>query len=465
MASTIRQYTDFTQFGGSINNDGIYSFPTMTYTDTKQHTRKWTIFIRLVKNKTIEGINWVPLTRDIIPILPSYLTGSKPLPANIWAQVWVESGIDGGKLTRSAPSYPNPTNIGRANERNNLQQALVLARSRYLKQCDKCKCDINEPSSSIAVAGIRYFPMLARKYEEEKKRRIRLGDDIFAAGEVLVQPKLDGMRCVIYLNGSSSNPTSKDVILYTRMLKDIVGFSKLQAELFKPLRELLIDGNESLYLDGEFYIHDRPLQSIVGEVRNAEQSDIQFYIFDAFYPSQTNMGYSDRLKLINKVFSLIPQPRYIQKVPVYKCKDEAGLMKIYRDMINAKYEGAMVKSPNAPYLTSSIKSGSNLKSHDVLKLKMHYDDEYKIIGFKDGELGKDVGALIWILSTKDGHRFNATPKNMNYKERYDLYARFTNNPDIFAKYKDKMMTVEYQDLSKDKVPLRAKAIIIRDYED
>ena len=102
----------------------------------------------------------------------------------------------------------------------------------------------------------------------------------------------------------------------------------------------------------------------------------------------------------------------------------------------------------------------------MLKRKARFTDEFELVDFTQGTKGKDIGAVIWILKTHDTNKtFNATPKDITYEERYKLYKKsvLNNKKGFNNNYKGRMMTVEYEDLSKDKVPLRAKSICFREH--
>jgi hypothetical protein len=99
----------------------------------------------------------------------------------------------------------------------------------------------------------------------------------------------------------------------------------------------------------------------------------------------------------------------------------------------------------------------------LVKLKQCFSDEFKIIGYTEGSRGKDKGAIIWVCETADNVEFNVTPKDITYEQRKELFLDAEENFD--KKYKHKMLTVDYEALSKNGVPLRAKAVVIRDYED
>jgi hypothetical protein len=109
------------------------------------------------------------------------------------------------------------------------------------------------------------------------------------------------------------------------------------------------------------------------------------------------------------------------------------------------------------------------KQHDVHKLVAlafcHNPDEYEVVGFDQGSKGRDKGAIIWVCKNSDGESFNVTPKNITYEERYKLFkeAKQNNGKGFDEKFKGRMMTVEYEDLSADNIPLRAKAVGFREH--
>lgn len=465
MSSDKRQFVDFTQFGGKIEN-GVYTYPTLYMYDANKNKRFWNVFVKLTKSNAVAKkyeTGWNPEKDLKIPILEKYLKDDD-IPKSV-SQIWTESGVVDGKMIRSLPSFPKAVNIGKTNERNCLQQGLVKARALYQKQREKGGRTHQEINTGIASQN-RYYPMLAREFTKEKNKVVY---------PVLVQPKLDGMRCIAYLDKNNKTPqqiTYENVVLYSRNLKDITGFDHLRKELLTPLMLAYnTKKNESIYLDGEFYKHGNRLQDIVAEVRNIQKnteninSGVKLYLFDCFYPHETNSltpkSYKDRLVDLLTIFpsTASQKYKYIEIVEDKEANNEEEVNDIYNDWISRGYEGVMIKDKDAAYSTSDSRSGSNLRSRGVLKLKGHFDDEYKVIDFTDGSKGKDKNAIIWILETKDKKQFHATPKNMTYEERYALYKKLTDNPKEFDVYKGKMMTIEYQDKSKNGVPLRAKSIL------
>ena len=469
----IRNFSDFSNkkfFPGSINKTtNEYVFPILYHTDDKNNIRMWKISIRLIKgSKKKYNIDWDLLKDNIVLIKESYLKDEK-LPNDINVQYYVETGVIDKKITRHPPSYGEYKNINKINERNPFQHALVMGRSKYLKKIESGFS--TNKTLDKKNTNKKFFPMLVHKYNDKKEKLIY---------PLYIQPKLDGTRCIIFLNKPNNKNINKctidDITMYTRQQKDYLGFNDIKKWFLKPLIKLWNnDNNESIYIDGELYLHGENLQTISGAVRNSNRENIdnykniQYWAFDTFYPSKLNLKFIDRLNIIKNIFidNKLNDILVIQ-TPTHLVENEIQLDNLYKDYINNKYEGIIVRNKDSLYLTHPTKESAKIRSSFVLKRKKRYSNEYELIDFKQGTKGRDIGAILWVLKTIDSqkkeHIFNATPKNITYKERYELFTKLDNNKDIFNKnYKNRMMTIEYEDLSKNNVPLRAKSIGFRDY--
>lgn len=466
MSSDKRQFSDFAKFQGRIlSESGEYVFPVLYHKDSNCNMRMWKISVRLIKgniNKPpIYKIDWDVMKDNTIPIISAYLNNA-PIPDNSIAQMWVETGVIGGKISRHSPTYPKPKNIGKKNERNSLEQALVLARSQFLKKINMGLTTTPNKKIKISTTTM-YFPMLVHKYENEKKR---LNYPLY------VQPKLDGARIIAFLTKNpQDNPTFKDVKLYTRQKKNYIGFDLIRRDLLIPLCDLWnVHSNESLYIDGEFYKHGMDLQTISGAVRNPKRDDIKkykgikFHVFDVFYPSNSNDIFKDRMDILNDLFELLDSCEIVQ-VKTSLVKNEKEQESLYKQYLKKKYEGTILRNVDSLYLTSHAKNSAKIRSKYVLKRKPKFRDEFEIVGFAQGTKGRDVGAIIWQCKLhKSDKTFTATP-NIPYDERYKLFKLLNKNKQkvFISDYKNRMMTIEYEDLSKDGTPLRAKSIGFREH--
>jgi curved DNA-binding protein CbpA len=468
-----RNFTDFNDkkhFPGVIDDTtGEYQFPSLFHTDSNDNIRQWNIKIRLIKKKYIKKeirhcIDWDVIKDDTVKIKKSYLNNTD-IPEGTISQMWVETGVIGGKNTRHIPTYPNMKNEGKSNERNSLEQALVDARTLYLKKIEnglRIKKEFSVKKLDLLTKNIKYFPMLVRKFKDEKKN---------LEYPLYIQPKLDGARCITYLDKSpAKNPTFENVIMYSRQKKNYTGFNAIRKELLSILIDLWdFNKNESIYIDGELYKHGLSLQTISGAVRNPNRSDIleykgiQYWTFDVFYPSNLNLNFKNRLEILNEIFEILDS-KLVIKVPTHIVKSEIEQDDIYKKYLTKKYEGIIIRNSTSLYLADSEKNSMKIRSKYVLKQKMTYSDEFEVVDFDQGKKGKDVGAIMWILKTHNGNKtFNATPKNITYEERYNLYNEVCCNDVFKNKYKGRQMTIEYEDLSKDNVPLRAKSIGFREH--
>lgn len=446
MSATIRDFTDFRNFGGSIKNK-CYEFPIVSTIDTSGRTRHWVIKIRLISsysNTERKSINWDIEADTVIPIKSIYLDG-KSIPSNVIAQIWTEQGIvhADAKITRSSPTYIlKGKNIGKKNETNVFTQALISARSKYLKKKE-------------TTGNNRYYPVAIHKYDDKPravKNRI-----IYP---VAVQRKINGGRVVSFKD--------EDVVMYTRKLKNIDGNQHISNEL-KLLFSAIESKYPNLYIDGEFYKHGLTLQDISGKMRRSElvMNDelLEYHIFDVFFPLSTEqLPFITRHTILHDIFTII-EPlnlQYIKRVETYIANDVKEESKLYDLFLSEGYEGSVLKNINTPY---EFGRNKEIRTYQMRKRKPRYSDEYEVVGFTQGDQGKDIGAIIWILKTTETKKnksvvFTSIPIGITNDERYSLFSNMTE--ELFnSEYKGKMMTVEYDELSESGVPLRAKAIGLR----
>lgn len=498
MAASKRDFKNFHDFPGTIDEGtGFHTFPALWRLDSMDRVRIYVISVRLIKftGQPINSIDWNLLQEVQVPIKPDYYAVGSRIPQGNYAQAWVETGIHGGKITRSAPTYFTTVALeGQANERNVFQQALIYARSQWLKRKETgsteedlskvsntsatsaksasstsnttTKATSKDTSTSSATASksaksatntVLYFPMLAVDYKTGEKH---------LQFPLYVQPKLDGVRCLSFLSKPDSGP--EHVIIYSRTKKLFPAMEYLKEELYPYLNSLYDhEKNQSIYLDGELYKHGKKLQDISGESRNSAVADTttnrnEYHIYDCFYPLELEIDFDNRLKQLQNLYDCLTSKKIIKPVPYKVANNITEVKQFYKNFLSLGYEGAILRNYDGVYLTSSSKTGQFLRSKNLVKMKEKFTDEFQVIGFTDGKRGKDADAIIWICQTEAGVKFNVTPKDITYDERKRLFADAKVN--FAKKYELQMLTVEYEDLSKNGVPLRAKALTFRNYE-
>ena len=285
-----------------------------------------------------------------------------------------------------------------------------------------------EPEQKIKKITIRpYYPMLAFQYNN-KKSEIKF--------PCFVQPKLDGVRCVVVDNKLYSRNGNRFPVL--PHIED----------------ELKLNNRDNLILDGELFTDDINFEKIVGLVKKFKKSEedeknsekIYLYVFDYI---DSKLTYEQRLKNLNNFFEKNKNMKNIKQVKTEECKKEENINDFLEKYTKEGFEGVIIRNKNGIY-------EENNRSVNLQKLKKFIDEEFEIIDYTTPNIGKEVGCVIWICKTKEGKKFNVRPSG-NYKERKNLYRNA-------KKYIGKMLTVRYQELTNGKVPRFPVGVAIRDYE-
>ncbi len=364
------------------------------------------------------------------------------------AYIYTEYGILNGKVIISACTEILGKNIGRANQTSNLRQAIQQSESMINKKIQAGYCfassENNQTQESI-------YPMALDLYSKYKDK---------IEYPVYIQPKLDGIRCLVLKEENNGNINSK---ILSRRLHDIEGFSAVKEEcerLFKLSKD--IDNFDINFLDGEFYIHGKPLQEISGIVRkqlsevevNEDKESLEYHIFDVCL--KEDLKFNNRFKLLS---SLIKNAGELKKIKLVKCEtvtSEQEGDQIFSEYISKGYEGIVYKS-NTVYESSTSREK---RSKFYLKRKKQMDEEFIIVSFDEGK-GKSKGTAVFVLKTPEENEFKCVITG-DLEYRKNIYNMCKKD---FSKFKGKLAKVKFDDYSKNMTPVRGVIVQLdRDIE-
>lgn len=292
------------------------------------------------------------------------------------------SGLEDGVKVTTEWTVCKGKNTGKINETTAEQQAVLevdsLVRDRIVKSG-------YHENREEAYKGKKYFqPMLAKKWYDLKPKAV----EGFFSDTVFVQPKLDGVRCIIDKNG-----------MWTRQGKPVLSAPHIRREL-EPVFQIHPD----LILDGELYSHDlnNDFNKIISLVRKGKPTEedlkesgryVQYWNYDfpscagKFETRNTCLKY-----LYDREIAELGHPEYFVYVPTFVCASPADVEEWLKKFVEEGYEGAILRS-NGEYECK--------RSDNLLKVKKFFDEEFTIVGFEEGK-GNLTGMAGNVLVDVDG---------------------------------------------------------------
>ena len=233
-------------------------------------------------------------------------------------------------------------------------------------------------------------PMLAHKYDDKR---------VDWSQPVYIQPKLDGVRCLITQSGA-----------FSRTGKQFKNINHIELSLNR-----FFDQHPDVILDGELYNHDlkNDFEKIISLVRKQKPTDddrldaknlTQFHCYDYFDGVQYD---SYKTRMNNLVTSDIYN--YCIKYVPAKLVDSYNYARtLHKEYLAAGYEGSIIR------LDGLYKHG---RSYDLMKFKDFSDAEATIINYELGK-GKRTGTLgKFIMLDDEGIQFGCPPgKGYTYKD-------------------------------------------------
>ena len=240
---------------------------------------------------------------------------------------------------------------------------------------------------------------------------------------VFMQPKLDGVRCLIQyenrplknVDDLSGQLTENVVVAYSRTGKEWKNIDHILFNL-KPWFAL----NPNVILDGELYNHDLKddFEKIISLVRKQKPTDldalesadmVQFHCYDIIDETKT---FEERMNFITQA---VPRNHTIKHVRTMVVSNEDQAKINHARNLDSGYEGSILRT-NDKYACK--------RSHNLRKFKDFSDTEATIIGFVEGK-GKRKGTLgKFLMRDADGVEFGCPPgKGYNYKALKALLHR------------------------------------------
>lgn len=373
-----------------------------------------------------------------------YLNGGTNTQTSHHAFATIEHGQQDGKKQLTVRDYTEGKNIGKKNETTPLEQCIAETRRKWLDKKEKESYQETVPvqheecqsPQTEASAAKKYFPMLAQKFEPEtsvaKKHTITF--------PCFVQPKLDGLRCVIY-----RDPTTGEIRRQSRTGTYFDTMSHIATSLAPLFAKF-----PNVVLDGELYTTEIPFEELAGLIKKKKLAEndvnrlcaIQYHIYDVV---DEKTPFHARRDSIKKMFAQVAAstaasphnlPPYICLVETTEAKTVAEFKAEFGRFIEAGYEGIMLRNKGGMYRC-------NYRSHDLQKYKEFEEDEFRITGFTQGD-GRDKGTVIWVCETKEGKEFTVRPRG-TMESRRKLF-------ETGQKYVGKMLTVIYQELTEEGKP-------------
>ena len=242
----------------------------------------------------------------------------------------------------------------------------------------------------------------------------RITDEEWDSG-LYIQPKLDGVRCIIQAELIKIIHYDYAVLVtaYSRTGKEWKNID----HILKELKPFFIK-YPNVILDGELYNHDlkKDFEKIISLVRKTKPTDedrleasqkVQFHCYDTI---MEHMDFEGRNSFIKR--NIGDNFNSVRTVDSYIVRDTEVVEVNHEDFLELGYEGSILRK-NAPYECK--------RSWTLMKVKDFSDAEAYIVGYEEGK-GKRVGTLgKFIMQDEDGNKFGCPPgKGYNYQDMRDM---------------------------------------------
>ena len=229
---------------------------------------------------------------------------------------------------------------------------------------------------------------------------------------VFMQPKLDGVRCLIQYSVWHESPDKPKVMAYSRTGKEWKNIDHILQSL-----EPFFQKYPNVILDGELYNHALKdnFEKIISCVRKQKPTDadraesrklVQFHCYDIV---DETMPFVDRIHWLDKKLARFPYG--VRLVPTITVHDNKDAELYHETLLERGYEGSILR------LNEIYKCG---RSWSLRKFKDFHDAEATIIDWVEGK-GKRKGTIGKFMAIDaDGNEFGM-PVMDNFKKLQTMF--------------------------------------------
>ena len=342
-----------------------------------------------------------------------------------------EHGLLDGKLQTSR-TYVKGKNVGRANETTDEQQAEKEADAKWVAKRDRSGYSETIPEDKPMM------PMLAQSHDKHGHK---------INYPAYIQPKLDGIRCFIHVDGDNVKLVSRTGKEFKSLGHIADAVSELVAKMGKSVG--------SFILDGELYNHKfkNDFQGLVSAIKRDKPSEnthlVQFHCYD--YVAE-GRDFEDRIQELFHMDQWYEDGDAVQIVETFPVDNLDEVVEQNSLWLEDGYEGSMIRNAKGGYQP-------NRRSPDLQKYKSFIDQEFEIVGAYENK-GRMEGQCTFTCVTEDGTEFGVKPMGTEaQREQYwtDFQA---------GKLTGKMLTVKFFEwtTSENPVPRFPVGVCVRDYE-
>lgn len=381
----------------------------------------------------------------------------EPLPPLFRAgrqwEVWVETAQDaavlctrygstGGKLTVARRTVTDPgrqdSAVAKACHDAHKKWRDKQTKEGYLMRAvDQRSCSADDPPPPACKPAVKSHMQVAQAdlvHAVQPMLAHPMGKVKAMAMPCLGQPKIDGFRCMADVRHG---------VLISRKNIAFRGFAALKACIRALATHLPAQGLGSgrLYLDGELHLRagSQDFNDLTRVMKRGQQHDdfdhpeVVLRVFDCLDLDAPDAPFGQRHALVARLCTALP----LTVVPVFPVPTAEAVPQLLQDMLDAGHEGLMLRDPDAAYVQRKRAQG-------LQKVKQFTDAEFVIVGHKEGH-GIDAGTVVWECAVPGADKtFWVRP--MGTRDQRADWLRHA------AKHVGSLLTVKYQELSKDGVP-------------